>query len=119
MHSDYVNSGIELSVNDTEIGLNEFVSCFLKDTLCGMISALDTEDYGIDSIEKATIEIIKISPEHMNRAEIALSINDKSIGINEFVSGIMKESIYGMAKALNTEKFGIETIESINIKIEK
>ena len=37
----------------------------------------------------------------------------------EAVSGIMKESVYGMVKALNTEKFGIETIKSINIKIEK
>lgn len=119
MDSDYVNDGIELLVNDTEIGLNKFASNFLKDSLFGMISALDTTDYDIDEIEKATIEILKIDDEHMNRAEIALSVNDKSIGINEFVSGIMKESVYGMVKALDTAKFGIETIDSIDIKIEK
>ncbi|MDO5848573.1 MAG: hypothetical protein Q4P18_03480 [Methanobrevibacter sp.] len=119
MHSDYVNDGIELLVNNTEIGLNEFASSFLKDSLFGMISALNTEEYDISSIEKATIEIEKINPEHMNRAEIALTVNEKAIGINEFVSGIMKESIYGMVKALNTEKFGIDAIENIDIKIEK
>ncbi len=115
----YEETGIEVKVNETAIETNEFVSRYLKDTLFGMISALDTTDYGVDTLETAQIEILKINPEHMDQAEIALEVNGKAIGINEFVSGIMKESIYGMIKALNTRKFGIDEIKSIEIKIKK
>lgn len=119
MDFDYANDKIQLLVDNKEIGLNKFTSSFMRDTLWGMIAALDTKDYNINDFKIATIEILKIDPQHMNRAEIALKINNTSIGINEFVSGIMKESIYGMVKSLNTEKFGIEKIDSIVIKIEK
>ena len=116
MDKKYVNDGIQLLVNSTEIGLNEFTSSFLKDTIEGMVSSLRTD---VGPLYEATIEIANIEPENMENAAIELFINDVSIEINEFVSGIMKESVYGMVKALNTEKFGIETIKSINIKIEK
>lgn len=116
MDKKYVNNGIQLLVNSTEIGLNEFTSSFLKDTIEGMVSSLKTD---VGPLYEATIEIANIEPENMENAVIELFINDVSIEINEFVSGIMKKSVYGMVKALNTEKFGIETIKSINIKIEK
>ena len=113
------NKNIDVKVNDIEIETNEFVSNYLRDTLFGMISALHTKEYGVDDIESAEITIVKVDPEHMNRAEIALSVNGKAIGINEFVGGIMKESIYGMIKALKTEKFGVDEIKDIDIKIKK
>lgn len=113
------NYGIDVKVNEVEIETNEFVSNYLKDTLFGMISALHTKEYGVDDIESAEINILKVDPEHMSHAEIALNVNGKAIGINEFVSGIMKESIYGMIKALNTKKFGVDEIKDIDIKIKK
>lgn len=116
MEEKYVNDGIELLVNSTEIGLNEFTSNFLKDTIGGMISSLKTD---VGPCYEATIEIANIENEDMKNAIIELFVNDVSIEINEFVCNIMKESIYGMIKALNTEKFGITAIKSINIKIEK
>lgn len=116
MDEKYMNDGIELLVNSTKIGLNEFTSSFLKDTIEGMVSSLKTD---VGPLYEATIEIANIKSKDMENAVIELFINDVAIEINEFVSNIMKESIYGMVKALNTKKFGIETIKSINIKIEK
>lgn len=110
---------IEVKVNETDIGLNNFVSNYLTDTLFGMIDALHTKEYGVDEIESAEFRILKVDSEHMNRSEISLEVNGKAIGINEFVSEIMKESIYGMIKALNTKKFGVDEIKDIDIKIEK
>ena len=115
--ANYNNEEIELVVNETEIGLNKFATRFLKGTLTGMIKSLETKN--ISTIETAIIDIAKINPNNINTAEISLTVNETPIKINDFVSGIMKESIYGMIKALNTEKFGVKKIETINIKIKK
>lgn len=116
--NDYNNLKIKVKVNEINIEINDFVKKYLKNTLIGMISALNT-DYNIKDIENAQIDISKIDPKDMRRTRIALQINETPIGINEFVCEILKESIYGMIKALKTKEFGVEEIENIEIKINK
>ena len=52
------------------------------------------------------------SPDFENK--VSLKINDSDIELNEFVDAIVKETILGMLKALNTSEVG----EFKNVKIE-
>lgn len=114
----YANDRIQLSIDNKEIGLNKFTSNILRETILGMVTALKTPS-DINDLKTLTIKIEKINPENMNEAEISLNLNNNPLKINDFVCGIIKETIYGMIKSLNTEKFGVEKIDTIIIKIKK
>ncbi|WP_458456690.1 hypothetical protein [Methanobrevibacter sp.] len=45
-----------LSVNDVNIGLNEFADYIVRETILGMLNALNTGDF--EEIKKVNIEII-------------------------------------------------------------
>lgn len=53
------------------------------------------------------------SPDFKNK--VTLRINDISIGLNEFADDIVKEVIFGLLKALNTED--VEEIKNVKIEI--
>ena len=76
---------IKLKINEIDIKINNFVKKYLKNTLFGMISTLNTTDYNIENIENTQINISKIDPEHMYKTKITLQINETPIEINEFV----------------------------------
>ncbi|WP_407421608.1 hypothetical protein [Methanobrevibacter sp.] len=51
---DFKNT-VSLSVNDTDIGLNEFADYIVKETILGMLNALNTGDF--EEIKNVKIEI--------------------------------------------------------------
>ena len=53
------------------------------------------------------------SPDFENK--VSLRINDILIRLNEFADDIVKETIFGMLKALNTED--VEEIKHVKIEI--
>ncbi len=53
------------------------------------------------------------SPDFKNK--VTLRINDISIGLNEFADDIVKEVIFGLLKALNTED--VDEIKNVKIEI--
>ncbi|MGX8693680.1 MAG: hypothetical protein ACSW71_02110 [Methanobrevibacter sp.] len=54
------------------------------------------------------------SPDFKNK--VTLRINDISIGLNEFADDIVRQTILGMLKALNTED--IEEFKNVKIVID-
>lgn len=55
----------------------------------------------------------KASPDFENK--VILRINDISIGLNEFADDIVKEVVFGLLKALNTED--VDEIKTVKIEI--
>lgn len=53
------------------------------------------------------------SPDFENK--VTLRINDISIGLNEFADDIVKEVVFGLLKALNTED--VDEIKNVKIEI--
>lgn len=53
------------------------------------------------------------SPNFENK--VTLRINDISIGLNEFTDDIVKEVVFGLIKALNTED--VDEIKNVKIEI--
>ncbi|WP_225369566.1 hypothetical protein [Methanobrevibacter arboriphilus] len=49
--------------------------------------------------------------------EVLLSINEKVIGVNSFVSSFMKNSILGMLNSLKTEEYGIKDFDKVELVI--
>ena len=47
--------------------------------------------------------------------KVTLRINDISIGLNEFADDIVKEVVFGLLKALNTED--VDEIKNVKIEI--
>lgn len=103
-----------LSIDDKVVGLNRFVSDYLKQNMLGVISTLNLEDYGVDDINKIEL-LIPNAQTKANRIDknTTILINDKKLMINKFTNDIITNSINAMVKSLKTE----EDIKSIDIEI--
>lgn len=103
-----------LSIDGKVVGLNRFVSDYLKQSVLGVISTLNLDDYGVDDIGK--IELIIPDPQStINKADkkATILINDKKLMINKFTNDIVANSIKAMVNSLKTE----EDIKTIDIEI--
>ena len=103
-----------LSIDGHVVGLNHFVSDYLKQSVLGVINTLNLKDYDVEDIGK--IELI-IPNENAGQsqadAECIILINDKNLEINEFTKSIVSNSIKGMVKSIKTE----DDIKRIDIEI--
>ncbi|WP_407454218.1 molybdopterin-guanine dinucleotide biosynthesis protein B [Methanobrevibacter sp.] len=102
-----------LSIDEKVVGLNRFVSDYLKQNVLGVINTLNLDDYGVEDIGK--IELIipdakKTAPKDKNAN---ILINDKKLEINQFTNNIVSNSINAMVKSLKTE----EDIKTIDVEI--
>ncbi len=102
-----------LSIDEKVVGLNRFVSDYLKQNVLGVINTLNLDDYGVEDIGK--IELIipdakKTTPKDKNAN---ILINDKKLEINQFTNNIVSNSINAMVKSLKTE----EDIKTIDVEI--
>ncbi len=93
-----------LSIDEHVIGLNRFVSDYLKQTVVGIISTLNLADYDVEKIGK--IEFI-VPTEDLNQtpinADCIILINNKNLEINEFTNNIVSNSIKAMVNSIKTE----------------
>ncbi|WP_405265508.1 molybdopterin-guanine dinucleotide biosynthesis protein B [Methanobrevibacter sp.] len=103
-----------LSIEGHVVGLNHFVSDYLKQSVIGVINTLNLKDYDVDDIGK--IELV-IPTENISKnpieAECAILINDNPLEINEFTRTIVSNSIKGMINSIKTE----DNVKSIDIEI--
>ena len=76
-----------------------------------MVKSLKTED----KVKTIDVEISNISGENLEDAEIILKTNDNNVEINEFSSGILKETIFAVVKTLKMD----EEINNLKIKVEE
>ena len=100
-----------LSIDGEVVGLNRFVSDYLKKNVLGIISTLNLEDYNVDDVKNIELLIPEKSPSKKDDfTEIEVLINDKQLEINNFTKNITANSINAMVKSLKT-KDDIKTIE--------
>lgn len=108
-----------LSIDSHVVGLNRFVSDYLKQSVVGVINTLNIKDYGVDDIGKVELIIPDESDSHAIEADCKILINDKNLEINGFTKNIVSNSIRGMINAIKTEPdVKIIDIEISNIENE-
>jgi molybdopterin-guanine dinucleotide biosynthesis protein B len=102
-----------LSIDDNVVGLNRFVSDYLKQTVLGVISTLNLDDYNVGDIKK--IELLIPGDSQIKRVEgkTAILINDKPLEINRFTENIVTNTIKAMINSLKTE----DDVKTIDIEI--
>lgn len=104
-----------LSINNNIIGLNRFVSDYIKQSIVGIIKTLNLKDYGVEEINKIELIINNEKPtstnNEINKSEI--HINKKRLKTNEFTENLIMNTIKGSINSLKTDK----KIEKIEIKI--
>ncbi|MEA4956430.1 hypothetical protein SDC9_17851 [bioreactor metagenome] len=105
-----------LNIKDSEIpdlvDLIENNSYDIVDTLYTDICGLNDGE----SIAKAIIN--QKNQIKTDDVEVLLSINEKVIGVNSFVSSFMKNSILGMLDSLKTEEYGIKKFDKVELVID-
>ena len=106
-----------LSIDGKVVGLNRFVSDYLKQFVLGVINTLNLKDYNVEDIQD--IELIIPGKSHLTPtdANCSIQINGKDLEINAFTKDIVSNSINGMIRSLKTES-DVKTIEIVISNIE-
>lgn len=106
-----------LSIDGKVVGLNRFVSDYLKQSVLGVINTLNLKDYNVEDIQD--IELIIPGKSHLTPtdANCSIQINGKDLEINAFTKDIVSNSINGMIRSLKTES-DVKTIEIVISNIE-
>ncbi|WP_405270076.1 molybdopterin-guanine dinucleotide biosynthesis protein B [Methanobrevibacter sp.] len=93
-----------LSIDDNVVGLNRFVSDYLKQNVIGVINTLNLEDYDVKDIGKIELMVPnKKTPQNPIDANCTILINNKNLEINEFTTNIVSNSIKAMVNSIKTE----------------
>lgn len=93
-----------LSIDNKVVGLNRFVSDYLKKTVLGIISTLNLEEYGVEDIEK--IELVINDNEEIPKPDYTsctVTINKEKIEIGKFGKKLISNSIKAIIKSIKTE----------------
>lgn len=103
-----------LSIDEKVVGLNRFVSDYLKQNMLGVISTLNLDEYGVEDINKIEL-IIPDAQTKANKIDkkTTILINEKKLMINKFTNDIITNSINAMVNSLKTE----ENVRTIDIEI--
>ena len=103
-----------LSIDEHVVGLNRFVSDYLKQNVIGVINTLNIKDYDVEKIGKIEL-VIPQEPMEQNPidARCSILVNDKDLEINEFTNKIVSNSIKAMVGSLKTE----DNVKNIDIHI--
>ena len=103
-----------LSIDNKVVGLNRFVSDYLKKSILGIISTLNLEEYGVEDIEKIEILINdnKKVP-NPNFSNCKLLINKENIELETQEKEIISNSIKAMINSIKTK----DEIKTIGVEI--
>lgn len=94
-----------MSIDNTVISLNEFVSDFIKKTVLGIIKTLHIEEYGVKDINKVELIINNEDNIDLNpKVEANVLINNKEISLNHHTNNFVANSVFGMINSLNTDE---------------
>ncbi|WP_405294459.1 molybdopterin-guanine dinucleotide biosynthesis protein B [Methanobrevibacter sp.] len=103
-----------LSIDGKVVGLNRFVSDYLKQSVIGVINTLNLREYDVEDIGKIEIVIPnERTGQNQKEAECSISINDKSLEINDFTEKIVSNSVKAMVGSIKTE----DNVKTIDIEI--
>ena len=102
-----------LSIDEHVVGLNRFVSDYLKQSVLGVISTLNLDDYNVENIDKIELIIPSSKESKAISAKCTILINDERLEINQFTNTIISNSIKGMINSIKTE----DNVKVIDIDI--
>jgi molybdopterin-guanine dinucleotide biosynthesis protein B len=103
-----------LSIDGKVVGLNRFVSDYLKQSVIGVINTLNLKDYDVEDIGKIELVIPeKKTAQNPINAKCSILINDENLELNEFAQTIVSNSIKGMVNAIKTE----DNVKTIDVEI--
>ena len=102
-----------LSIDNKVVGLNRFVSDYLKQNILGIISTLNLDDYGVEEINKVELLIPEAQPTSKIDKRTTILINDKNLEINKFTNDLITNSISAMVNSLKTK----DDVKNIDIEI--
>ena len=103
-----------LSIDGKVVGLNRFVSDYLKQSVLGVINTLNLKDYDVEDIGKVELMIPQGNgAKAPSEAQCIIKINDENLELNKFTETIVANSIKGMINSIKTE----ENIKIIDIEI--
>lgn len=103
-----------LSIDGHVVGLNRFVSDFLRQGVLGVINVLNLKDYDVEKVEKIEL-LIPNNTTPLKAADCScnIKINDNPLEINKFTNDIVSNAIKAMVKSIKTE----DNITLINVEI--
>ena len=93
-----------LSIDGKVVGLNRFVSDYLKQNVLGVINTLNLKDFGVDTIGK--VELIIPDADMKQKPKECLTeieINGNPLIINSFTNDIITNSVKAMVNSLKTD----------------
>ena len=102
-----------LSIDNKVVGLNRFVSDYLKQNILGVINTLNLDDYGVEDINKIELLIPDAQATSKIDKKTTILINDKNLMINKFTNDIIANSINAMVNSLKTE----DNVKIIDVEI--
>lgn len=103
-----------LSIDGKVVGLNRFVSDYIKQNLIGVINTLNLKDFGVEDIGKIEVVIPnEKTPQNPSKASCEIQINNKLLETNNFTNDIITNSIKAMIKSIKTEN----NVKLIDIEI--
>ena len=102
-----------LSIDNKVVGLNRFVSDYLKQNILGVISTLNLDEYGVEDINKVELLIPDAQSMPKINKKTSILINDKNLMINKFTNDLITNSINAMVNSLKTE----DNVKNIDIEI--
>ena len=102
-----------LSIDGKVVGLNRFVSDYLKQNVLGIINTLNLKDYNIDEVKDIEVLIPDENTLQKENTNLKIKINEKPLKINNFTKNIVSNSIKAMIKSLKTP----DKVKSINLTI--
>lgn len=102
-----------MSIDGHVVGLNRFVSDFLRQAVLGVINTLNLDDYDVGDVKKIELIIPDEAEIKKSEGKTSILINDNPLEINQFTEDIVRNSIKAMVNSLKTE----ESIRTIDIEI--
>ena len=115
------NTDSYLAIDNKVVGLNRFVSDYIKQTMLGIAKSLNLKDYGVQNIDKIELLINSKDYAPSGKSENAtVEINGKPLEINDFTGKIISNTIKGMVKSLKTGSGDIEieiTGNTVSLKV--
>lgn len=103
-----------LSIDGNVVGLNRFVSDYIKQNITAVIDTLNLKDFGVKDIGKIELVIPNVNaPQKPVEGKSKILINDEPLYINKFANNIITSTIKGMINSLKTK----EEVKTIDIEI--
>lgn len=84
-----------------------------------IINTLYNDNCGYNEGDSIAKDIIngKLDLSDLDSIDVSLSVDGKVVGVNEFVSDFIKQTVLGMLKTLNLEKFNAKSLNKVELLI--